>query len=118
MWIVDAKKYKGRIEVATKLFSDNELIVAGRKKPKLVEGLHRQHNAVIRAFASEEDTPAIHMVLCFVDGDFPLFGSVGQVNGVHVVSSNSVMGLITKRESAGVDVERVAATLDQQLPTA
>ena len=57
------------------------------------------------------------MVLCFVDGDFSLLGGLRGVNDVLVVSSNSVMGLITKRESAGVDVERVAATLDQKLPT-
>lgn len=118
VWIVDAKKYKGRIEVVSKLFADKQLLVAGRNKTKLTEGLHRQQAAIQRALLPDARTVPIHMVLCFVDGDFSLLGGWRGVNDVLVVSSNSVMGLITKRESAGVDVERVAATLDQKLPTA
>ena len=117
IWIVDAKKYKGRIVVVSKVFGDNELVVADRGKTKLVEGLHRQQATVVRALPPGETTP-IHMVLCFVDGDFPLFGGEGKVNDVHVVSSKSVTRLITRRSAAKVDVERAAALLDQALPPA
>ena len=57
------------------------------------------------------------MVLCFVDGDFPLGGLRG-VNDVLVVSSKSAARLITRSGTAAIDVERVAAMLDQALPPA
>ena len=118
VWIVDAKKYKGRIEVVSKLFADNELRIAGRNKTKLTEGLHRQKAAVQRALLPGARTVPFHMVLCFVDGDFPLLSGEGKVNEVLVVSSKSVARLITRRSTAKVDVERVASILDQTLPPA
>jgi len=117
VWIVDAKKYKGRIEVVSKLFTDKQLLVAGRNKTKLTEGLHRQQAAVLRALSTETHNTTIHMVLCFVDGDLRL-SSQREVNDVLVVSSNSVARLITKSSAAKIDVERVAAMLDQALPPA
>lgn len=110
--------HKGRIEVVSKLFSDNELTVAGRKKPKLVEGLHRQRSAVLEAVSPKVEAPTIHMVLCFVDGDFPLFGGEGQVNEVHVVSSNTISRLITNSGTTQLDVEHMAAIINQALPPA
>lgn len=118
VWIIDAKKYKGRIEVVSKLFADNELRVAGRNKAKLVEGLHRQKAAVLRALSMEDQSTTMHMVLCFVDGDFPLFSGEGEVEEVSVVSSNSVARLIANSSPAELDVERFAAMLDHALPSA
>ena len=118
MWIIDAKKYKGRIEVVSKLFADNELRVAGRNKAKLVQGLHRQKVAVLRALSMEDQSTTMHMVLCFVDGDFPLFGGEGEVDEVNVVSSNSVARLIANSSPAELDVERFAAMLNHALPPA
>ena len=117
VWIVDAKKYKGRIEVVSKLFADKQLLVAGRNKTKLTEGLHRQQAAIQRALLPDARTVPIHMVLCFVDGDLRL-SSQREVNNVLVVSSKSVARLITRNSTAAIDVERVAAMLDQALPPA
>lgn len=58
------------------------------------------------------------MVLCFVDGDFPLLGGLRGVNDVLVVSSKYVARLITRSGTTAIDSERVAAMLDQALPPA
>ena len=117
VWIVDAKKYKGRIEVVSKLFADKQLLVAGRNKTKLTEGLHRQQAAIQRDLLPDARTVPIHMVLCFVDGDLRL-SSQREVNNVLVVSSKSVARLITRSSTAAIGVERVAAMLDHALPPA
>jgi hypothetical protein len=44
--VIDAKRYKGKIGVRRPLFGDAKLVVRGRDKTKLVEGLRRQVDAV------------------------------------------------------------------------
>ena len=102
----------------SKLFADKQLLVAGRNKTKLTEGLHRQQAAIQRALLPDARTVPIHMVLCFVDGDFSLLGGLRGVNDVLVVSSKYVARLITRSGTAAIDVERAAAMLDQALPPA
>ena len=44
--VIDAKRYKGKIEVRKPFFGDAKLFIGGRDKTKLVDGLERQAEAV------------------------------------------------------------------------
>jgi len=66
VYVIDTKRYRGRIEVARPLFGAPKLRIAGRDRTKLVDGLSRQVAVVedaLRPFAP--DVP-IHGCLCFV----------------------------------------------------
>jgi len=83
VYIIDAKRYKdAAIEVRRTggLFSPKveKLFVAGRDRTKLLDGLDKQRAAVEAALASYRDGPVpnVTTVLCFVDANLPLFGTL------------------------------------------
>jgi hypothetical protein len=72
VYVIDTKRYRGRIEVVKPLFGAPKLRIAGRDRTKLVDGLTRQVAVVqdaIRPFAP--DAP-VHGCLCFVMPTGPL----------------------------------------------
>jgi hypothetical protein len=73
--VIDTKRLKGKIEVRKPLFGKEKLVVAGRDKTKLVEGLRRQVDAVRAGLeAIEEDVP-VRGCFCFVNPDGQAGGS-------------------------------------------
>jgi Nuclease-related domain len=73
--VIDAKRYRGKIEVRKPLFGEPKLTIAGRNQAKLVESLSRQVDAVQAAL--EEIAPAtpIHGCFCFINPAGPLAAS-------------------------------------------
>lgn len=76
IWVVDAKRYKGRISKAMRggFFSSRAVLtVNGRDRTKLVEGVDKQVGVVRAALAASgiEPVPVLG-ALCFVDGDWGL----------------------------------------------
>jgi hypothetical protein len=67
VYVIDAKRYKGKIEVRKPLFGEQMLVIAGRDKTKLVEGLARQAEAVQDAIALIEMPVPVHACFCFVN---------------------------------------------------
>lgn len=67
VFVIDAKRYKGKIEVRKPFFGDPRLIIGGRDKTKLVEGLARQREAVLAAFARTVPEMPVHACFCFVN---------------------------------------------------
>ncbi|MFL5899754.1 MAG: nuclease-related domain-containing protein, partial [Solirubrobacterales bacterium] len=65
VFVIDSKRYKGRIEVRKPLFRDAVLVIKGRKRTKLVEGLGRQVQAVEKGLAIVEQDLAVHGCFCF-----------------------------------------------------
>ena len=63
VFAIDAKRYKGKIEVRAPFFGDPSLFFAGRNKTKLVDGLMRQRDAVRSALT--ETFPEIPVQACF-----------------------------------------------------
>jgi hypothetical protein len=75
VWVIDAKRYKGRIEVRKPLFGEAKLVINGRDKTKLVAGLKRQVDAVRAALAIIEKEPPVGGCFCFVNPDGQAGGS-------------------------------------------
>jgi hypothetical protein len=77
VFVIDAKNIKGKVRVANPLFRAAKLMVRGRDRTKLIDGLDRQIHAVRRALtASGHPGVPVQGVLCFVSADLPLFGTL------------------------------------------
>jgi hypothetical protein len=74
VWVIDTKRYTGRIEVAKPLFGAAKLKVAGRDQTKLVAGLAKQVALVMPVVDAVLPKVAVRGAFCFVQGDLPLLG--------------------------------------------
>jgi len=101
VFVVDAKKYTGRpaLRVEGGLFRPRTetLLVAGRDRTKLVEGVLTQV-ALVRTAVDDPAVP-VTGVLCFVAADWPLIGGAFETRGVHVLWSKRLERLITAEPS-------------------
>lgn len=90
VFVIDAKRYKGRPHVVTTggLFRPrtSTLVVGSRVSTKLVDGVHKQVT-LVRAVLDNAGFPdvAVRGMLCFVDADWPLFGGSFAIDGVDVL---------------------------------
>jgi len=66
VYVIDAKCYRGKIEIRKPL-GDTKLFIAGRDKTKLVEGLARQVEAVQAAIALIEKPLPVQGCFCFLN---------------------------------------------------
>ncbi|HUH79841.1 MAG TPA: nuclease-related domain-containing protein [Solirubrobacteraceae bacterium] len=66
VYVIDCKRYRGKIEVTTPLFGAQKLKVNGRNRTSLVRGLERQVAHVQAALAGLTTEIPVHGCLCFV----------------------------------------------------
>jgi hypothetical protein len=67
VFVIDAKRYKGKIEVRKPFFGDAVLVINGRKKTKLVEGLAHQVEEVAEGLAIVEQDVPVRGCFCFLN---------------------------------------------------
>jgi hypothetical protein len=72
VFVIDAKDWKGKVSVSTPLFGKSKLLITGRDRTKLIDGLDRQVAAVEDALGEAARSWPIHGVLCFTQADLPL----------------------------------------------
>ena len=86
IYVIDAKKYKGRpslkVEGGILRPRVEKLLVGTRDQTKLVDGVLKQVD-VVRVIVGD-DTP-VTGVLCFVEADWPLIGGAFTTSGVEVL---------------------------------
>src|ERR1700755_2722226 len=75
VFVIDAKRYKGKIEVRKPWFGDAKLVIAGRDKTKLLEGLKRQVEAVKARLAIIEQDVPVAGCFCFINPEGQAGGS-------------------------------------------
>ena len=75
VYVIDAKRYKGKIEVRKPFLGEPRLLIAGRNKTKLVEGLTRQREVVRATLAETVPAMPVHGCFCFLDPDNQAGGS-------------------------------------------
>jgi hypothetical protein len=76
VWVIDSKRYKGKVAVSKPLFGKAKLTIAGRDKTKLVEGLAKQVALIETVMAELAPGVPVRGALCFVDADLPLVGNL------------------------------------------
>jgi len=75
VFVIDAKNISGKVRVANPLFGAPKLLVGGRDRTKLIDGLDRQVHAVREALlARGQGDVRVQGILCFTSADLPLLG--------------------------------------------
>jgi hypothetical protein len=118
VWVVDAKRYKGKVAISKPLFGQPKLIIGSRDRSKLVDGLAKQVALVRTVVAALEPSVLVRGALCFVDGDLPLLGNLS-FNGYPLLYPRQ----LAKRLNAGGPLSReatlvLAAQLGGRFPSA
>jgi Nuclease-related domain len=67
VYVIDSKRYRGRIEVRKPVFGDEQLLIAGRDRAELVEGLERRVQAVRSVLDSLGQRVLVHGCICFLN---------------------------------------------------
>ncbi|MGT2461381.1 NERD domain-containing protein [Sinomonas atrocyanea] len=111
IWVIDAKRYKGRPELKVEggfLRPRTETLVVGRRDcTKLVDGVLNQ----IEVLRPHVPDVAVTGALCFVEADWPLIGGFFATRGVHVVSPRRLGKLLTQETGGAIDVANVRDVL-------
>lgn len=76
VWVIDTKRYKGKVAVVKPLFGRAKLTIAGRDKSRLVDGLAKQVDLVEAAVDEVAPGVPVHGAICFVEAELPWFGTV------------------------------------------
>lgn len=104
IWVIDAKRYKGRPELKVDggfLRPRIEKVLVGRRDcTKLVDGVRRQVDLVREVV---DDVPVVG-ALCFVEADWPLIGGSFTTREVHVLWPKRLAKVLFEGESADLDV--------------
>lgn len=119
VFVVDAKRYRDkrpelRVEGGWLRPRVETLLVGGRDRTSLVDGVLKQVGLVVGALADELGAP-VRGVLCFVDGDWPLIGGAFSTRDVDVVWPRKLAAMLA---TPGPLDETAIAALHQRLARA
>lgn len=118
VYVIDAKAWQGKVAAPTPLFGRQKLLIDGRDRTSLIDGLDRQV-AVVRATLGEDHVDVgVHGVLCFTRAELPLLRTLTIRS--HLLLYRKALGKrINQDGPLSPDViEQVARKLDAALPPA
>src|SRR3954452_1877751 len=118
VYVVDAKDHKGRVSISTPLFGEAKLMIDGRDRTKLIDGLDRQFAAVRDALATLADPPPVHGVLCFTKADLPLLGTTSMRSHLLLTRKGLAKRLNAGGPLSSPAIEEMARTLTAAFPPA
>ncbi|MET3933599.1 nuclease-related domain-containing protein [Arthrobacter sp. OAP107] len=111
IWVIDAKRYKGRPELKIEggIFRPRveKLLVGRRDCTKLVDGVLKQVDVVRDLIGDVPVTGA----LCFVEADWPLIGGAFSTHGIHVLWPKRLAKVLVEKPAGDVDVARMRETV-------
>ena len=117
--VIDPKRYAGRptmkIEGGVLRPRTEKLLVGGRDRTKLVDGVIKQVDLVRTILGVEIPVTG---VLCFIDADWPLIGGSFTTRGVEVVWPKKLYSRLTAPAPSQYDVAALHRTLGEALPPA
>jgi len=119
VFVIDAKAHSGTVRIENPLFGAAKLLIAGRDRTRLIDGLDRQVLAVREALdhSGHPDVP-IQGVLCFTTADLPLLRTL-QMRG-HLLLYRKALAKRLNAEGAikPGEIETIARELATELPAA
>jgi hypothetical protein len=122
VFVVDAKWYEGliRIRDVGGFFKTDERLYVGRRDcSKLADDMGWQVDAVERALRSVpvDPMPPLTPVLCFIEGEWPLFSPPESYRGVRLEGANSIRKLVTSSQALDErGIERLVRLLATAFP--
>lgn len=114
VWVIDTKRYKGRIKVVRPLFGRPRLMIAGRDQTKLVAGLRGQVSAVREQVAAILPGTPVQGAFCFVEGDLAAVCWTQSIDGLPLLHRRSLARRLNARGPLGTEA---IATLSEALAT-
>lgn len=118
IWVIDAKRYKGRPELKIEggiLRPRVERLLVGRRDcTKLVDGVLKQVD-VVRDLVG--DVP-VTGVLCFIEADWPLIGGAFSTRAVHVLWPKRLAKMLAEERAGDVDVAAVRVAIASRFRSA
>jgi hypothetical protein len=105
VYVIDTKRYRGKIKVRKPWFRDPVLRIDGRARTNLIQGLERQAAAVRAALAAVAPDVPVYGCFCFVAPE-----------GILAVSGLPVVRTLTIRGYALLDPRRLAKRLRSSGP--
>ena len=115
IWVIDTKRYKGKVAMVKPLFGDAKLTIAGRNKSGLVTGLRKQVGLVE---AAVDPTIPVHGAICFVDAQLPLLGTI-TFGGFPMLNPRALARRIGRQGPlASSELPRIADELAARFPPA
>jgi hypothetical protein len=120
VYVIDAKRYKGKVEVRKPFFGEPKLMIRGRDRTKLARGLSRQVDAVRKAIGAAAPPVDVHGCLCFVGGDaeMPLLRKLS-FDGYPLLYPKRLARWLNRPGELGTEEMRaLAETLARALPPA
>lgn len=123
VYVIDAKKYTGRIEkrdVGGWWKADERLYVRGRDRTKLLDGMRHQLDVVTGALGAKFESIPVHGVLCFIGAEWPGFVPMPiRFGTVTCIWPKALTALVDTSGTMGrADMEAAAARLARALPPA
>ena len=119
IYVVDVRRWSGRIELRERgnvLRRSERLAVAGHDRTRIVDGVVKKASILRRSLGGFQIP--VHAVLCFVDGDWPLWARPIDIRGATVMWPKELER--RAKQLGRVNVHRVvtiADLLEQSLPT-
>jgi hypothetical protein len=122
VFVIDAKKYKGKLERRDRggwFTCDERLFVNGRDRTVLADGVRAQAEAVRDHLGAAFDGLPVRPVLCFVDVEVSLLGRPFLIKGVTVTWPRAMQKAVAAPGPVAPDTIHAAADhLARQLPPA
>lgn len=121
VFVVDAKKYSGRLEVrdvGSWFRLDERLYVAGRDRSKTIDGVLGQVEVVRAALGDELGEIPVSGVLCFIGCDWGLRMKAKELKGVKIVWPLALPDLVSIAGPYAARLGPVADRLRSQLRSA
>jgi hypothetical protein len=118
IWVIDTKRYTGRVAVQAPLLGAAKLTIAGRDRTKLLDGLAKQVSLVTDAAAALAPGVPVHGALCVVDADLPLLGTI-TMRGFPLLHPRPLAKRINRGDALDAErVRRTAVALAERFPIA
>ena len=119
VYVIDAKRYKGKIEVRKPFFGDAKLVIGGRDKTKLIAGLERQAEAVRAALTPLVSEVRVNKCLCFVgDPRMPVVRRL-EIDGVPLLYPRRLAKQLRQPgELSAGEIGQIVASLARRFPPA
>jgi hypothetical protein len=118
IWVIDSKRYTGKVAISKPLFGQLNITIAGRDKTKLVKSLTRQLALAEGVMPDIAPGVPVRAALCFVDADLPVFGKL-TFNGYPLLSTKALADRINADGPVTAeDVPVIAAQIAERFPLA
>jgi hypothetical protein len=118
VWVIDTKRYQGRIEVSRPLFGRAKLKIAGRDQTKLVQGLSKLVGVVDGCVRGLSPGVPVRGAFCFVEGELPLLRTLS-ISGFELLNRRSLPRRLNADGPLSTEqVQRMTAALAPAFPPA